>query len=305
MAVYLEEFVESIENLPAEIRHHMQEIRSRDDEILELRRQIFSMQKSHLSTLSKRQSGTLPPAVAGSSNDSLMNGTAQFFPGGSSSDGGGQRNGEGGGGQSLQQQIVSDATVQQIRQKYAQARTLSDEKILLTERALELINKHLKRLNDTVNNAVKEAAANGGSSVDPALLEASILGSTSVYDHQSPRVNRRARNVGQSSSKNQKKKKRKSYSYDDDEGDDDDDEEGSIGDSYAAVNDQNEYGQDAELDQDQLYCICQQGSFGDMIECDNAGNCPYGWFHYECVGLTLGQPPHGLWYCPSCSSKSQ
>ncbi|KAI3631532.1 hypothetical protein MIR68_010415 [Amoeboaphelidium protococcarum] len=297
MAVYLEEFVESIENLPAEIRHHMQEIRSRDDEILELRRQIFSMQKSHLSTLSKRQSGALPPAVAGSSDDSLMNGAAQLFPGGSNSDDGGQWNG-GGGGQSFQQQIIGDATVQQIRQKYAQARTLSDEKMLLTERALELINKHLKRLNDTVNNAVKEAAANGGSNVDPALLEASILGSTSAYDHQSPRVNRRARNVGQSSSKNQKKKKRKSYSYDDDD-------EGSIGDSYAAVNDQNEYGQDAELDQDQLYCICQQGSFGDMIECDNAGNCPYGWFHYECVGLTLGQPPHGLWYCPSCSSKSQ
>lgn len=34
------------------------------------------------------------------------------------------------------------------------------------------------------------------------------------------------------------------------------------------------------------YCFCGQGSFGDMIACDNEGQCPNGeWFHYKCVGL--------------------
>lgn len=35
----------------------------------------------------------------------------------------------------------------------------------------------------------------------------------------------------------------------------------------------------------ELYCFCRQGSFGDMIACDNE-KCPKGeWFHYKCVGL--------------------
>lgn len=34
------------------------------------------------------------------------------------------------------------------------------------------------------------------------------------------------------------------------------------------------------------YCFCGQGSFGDMIACDNEESCPNGvWFHYKCVGL--------------------
>lgn len=34
------------------------------------------------------------------------------------------------------------------------------------------------------------------------------------------------------------------------------------------------------------YCFCKQGSFGNMIACDNEDSCPNGeWFHYKCVGL--------------------
>ena len=50
-----------------------------------------------------------------------------------------------------------------------------------------------------------------------------------------------------------------------------------------------------------VYCLCRQVSFGEMIACDNAGKCPYEWFHYECVGLA--EPPRGLWYCPVCAPK--
>lgn len=36
----------------------------------------------------------------------------------------------------------------------------------------------------------------------------------------------------------------------------------------------------------QKYCFCKQGSFGNMIACDNEESCPNGeWFHYKCVGL--------------------
>ena len=50
-------------------------------------------------------------------------------------------------------------------------------------------------------------------------------------------------------------------------------------------------------DDDQIYCICQKVSFGDMVGCDN-DNCEYQWFHYKCVGVT--EEPVGEWLCPSC-----
>ncbi|OMH85295.1 Chromatin modification-related protein png1 [Zancudomyces culisetae] len=55
-----------------------------------------------------------------------------------------------------------------------------------------------------------------------------------------------------------------------------------------------------EESDDQLYCFCRQVSFGDMVACDS-DNCPYEWFHYECVGLTA--PPVGSWYCSYCRAQ--
>ncbi|EPZ34768.1 hypothetical protein ROZALSC1DRAFT_31516 [Rozella allomycis CSF55] len=46
-----------------------------------------------------------------------------------------------------------------------------------------------------------------------------------------------------------------------------------------------------------VYCICQQPSYGEMIGCDGE-SCSKEWFHYDCVGLT--KPPVGKWYCTEC-----
>lgn len=48
------------------------------------------------------------------------------------------------------------------------------------------------------------------------------------------------------------------------------------------------------------YCICNQVSFGDMVGCDN-DDCKLEWFHYPCVGLMV--EPTGTWYCPDCRIK--
>ncbi|ODV91735.1 hypothetical protein CANCADRAFT_75175 [Tortispora caseinolytica NRRL Y-17796] len=59
-------------------------------------------------------------------------------------------------------------------------------------------------------------------------------------------------------------------------------------------------GDDEDEEKDaQVYCVCQQVSYGDMIACDNP-DCYFEWFHYGCVGLKA--PPQGIWYCPSCSA---
>jgi len=47
----------------------------------------------------------------------------------------------------------------------------------------------------------------------------------------------------------------------------------------------------------ELYCYCQKMSYGEMIACDN-DDCPFQWFHLDCVGLKQPLPEH--WYCDDC-----
>lgn len=49
------------------------------------------------------------------------------------------------------------------------------------------------------------------------------------------------------------------------------------------------------------YCICRDVSYGDMIACD-APDCPFEWFHYGCVNLTVA--PKGRWFCPTCTKSN-
>ncbi|ETV74085.1 hypothetical protein H257_11391 [Aphanomyces astaci] len=48
-----------------------------------------------------------------------------------------------------------------------------------------------------------------------------------------------------------------------------------------------------------LYCHCRRISYGQMIGCDNE-DCKYEWFHFDCVGLT--EQPSGTWFCKDCST---
>ena len=51
-----------------------------------------------------------------------------------------------------------------------------------------------------------------------------------------------------------------------------------------------------------LYCFCQRVSFGDMVGCDN-DECPYEWFHFECVNLV--KEPTESWFCSECTAKEK
>jgi len=53
----------------------------------------------------------------------------------------------------------------------------------------------------------------------------------------------------------------------------------------------------AEPEPEPPYCVCGQGSFGDMVCCDNP-ICAIEWFHFDCVGLRT--TPEGTWLCPMC-----
>ncbi|XP_026821908.1 inhibitor of growth protein 4-like [Rhopalosiphum maidis] len=50
------------------------------------------------------------------------------------------------------------------------------------------------------------------------------------------------------------------------------------------------------------YCLCNQVSYGEMIGCDNP-DCPIEWFHFACVKLTT--KPKGKWFCPKCTTNKK
>ncbi|GAM83467.1 hypothetical protein ANO11243_014550 [Dothideomycetidae sp. 11243] len=57
--------------------------------------------------------------------------------------------------------------------------------------------------------------------------------------------------------------------------------------------------ENGEDDDTEVYCSCQRTSFGDMIGCDNF-DCKYQWFHWSCVGLKESPPAGEEWLCPFC-----
>lgn len=61
---------------------------------------------------------------------------------------------------------------------------------------------------------------------------------------------------------------------------------------------------DADTGEDnELYCICNLPSYGNMIACDGK-TCPNPsqWYHLECVGLADGRHPD-TWLCPECDPR--
>ncbi|KAI1845699.1 hypothetical protein JX266_008064 [Neoarthrinium moseri] len=72
------------------------------------------------------------------------------------------------------------------------------------------------------------------------------------------------------------------------------------GDDDMADSDADASGSEEEDEEGKKYCLCQHVSYGDMVACDNK-DCPYEWFHWDCVGLK--KEPEGRWFCPECTEQ--
>jgi len=53
---------------------------------------------------------------------------------------------------------------------------------------------------------------------------------------------------------------------------------------------------------EQLFCLCRQVSYGQMIGCDNE-LCQYEWFHFHCVGIKVQLKGNEKWYCAVCAAE--
>ncbi|XP_004288421.1 PREDICTED: PHD finger protein ING2-like [Fragaria vesca subsp. vesca] len=151
--------------------------------------------------------------------------------------------------------------------------SLCTEKVLLAKQAYDLIDSHVKRLDEDLNHFAEDLKQEGKISPnEPAILPPlPIVPKTEkrkpIYVTLQP----------------------KRFDYRDREWDRERDRDfelmpppGSHKKEYAIPMDT-----DQPIDPNEpTYCVCHQVSFGDMIACDNE-NCQGGeWFHYACVGLT-------------------
>ena len=66
--------------------------------------------------------------------------------------------------------------------------------------------------------------------------------------------------------------------------------------------DSSEYKPDTEDEDTREYCFCHTLSYGEMVGCEN-DQCPYEWFHLECVGLREPPSESVVWYCPECRTE--
>lgn len=170
----------------------------------------------------------------------------------------------------------------EIEANQENALSLCTEKVLLARQAYDLIDSHVKRLDEDLNQFAEDLKQEGKISQD----EPAILPPLPIV----PKDEKRRSYFGTPQSKRL-----------DFRGDWDRDFElmpppGSHKKSVPAPVDI-----DQPIDPNEpTYCICHQVSFGDMIACDNE-NCEGGeWFHYLCVGLTPETRFKGKWYCPTC-----
>ncbi|KAL3985248.1 Inhibitor of growth proteins N-terminal histone-binding family protein [Acanthocheilonema viteae] len=169
----------------------------------------------------------------------------------------------------------------EIMTLFTEIERLSNEKIRLASDTYELVDKHIRRLD---NDSVKLQAT-----IRQKYLEAAAAAAAKGNKNSDEMLERKRKNVA--GRKDKKKLKEDSWSQK----------------SAASVSTPLQPFLDApsvmEMPVDPnepTYCICHQVSHGQMIMCDNK-QCPIEWFHFQCVGLM--EAPKGKWYCERCNEQ--
>ncbi|OIW21300.1 hypothetical protein TanjilG_31629 [Lupinus angustifolius] len=184
-----------------------------------------------------------------------------------------------------------DAAIEKMRKEIEanqdSALSLCTEKVLLARQAYDLIDSHIKRLDEDLNNFAEDLKQEG--KIPPE--EPAILPPLPIV----PKPEKRRPSYGTPQSKR--------LDYRDRDWDRERDRDFEL--MPPPGSHKKEYATPMDVDQpidpnEPRYCVCHQVSFGDMIACDNE-TCQGGeWFHYVCVGLTQETRFKGKWYCPTC-----
>lgn len=174
------------------------------------------------------------------------------------------------------------------------ALSLCTEKVLLARQAHDLIDSHIKRLDEDLNYFAEDLKHEGKIPQD----EPAVLPPLPIVTQ--PKTEKRRSTYGTPQSRR--------FEYRDRDWDRDRDKDSEL--MPPPGSHKKDFPVPVDIDQpidpnEPIYCVCHQVSFGDMIACDNE-NCQGGeWFHYACVGLTPETRFKGKWYCPTCRQLPQ
>ncbi|KAH6886743.1 hypothetical protein BKA70DRAFT_1464713, partial [Coprinopsis sp. MPI-PUGE-AT-0042] len=245
------EFIYSIDNLPSEVSHILQEIRHRDSRSQELQNEIDKDTARYIRHSIRASANSTPLAAAPPPRAPSPKSLA--IPG-------------------------------KVAAAYAEIKVLAGEKEELAQRLVDVMQRTRTRLDIELNKVrvlqgepidslptpgkgMPVLVPNDPSFRNPALAVTeslrNALGAMPIAEAASI-------SVGGSTSNKRRKvgtatpsiKIHPPVQDEDDEMDAEVDEEGE--------------GDDGDGD-DRLYCYCQSQSYGDMIACDNEGECPYEW----------------------------
>ncbi|CCJ29141.1 unnamed protein product [Pneumocystis jirovecii] len=216
-ASVLSEYISNLDNLPSEIAHIYDELKSKEVKFQKIHRRICTRDNSIHKHIRAYGSLVVNPKEA------------QYIP--------------------------------KIQADFTYAIKIQDEKLSLSRKSLELLQRHLRRLDDEIRrlHLDGQTASEITKNTYPSFSTLCPESRTLVLPRK-----RRALSVRMSDS-----------------------------DPDSISNDN---------DDSQVYCFCQQVSYGEMIACDDS-ECVFEWFHYGCVGLKA--PPNGKWFCSdACKTRS-
>ncbi|CAF4063246.1 unnamed protein product, partial [Rotaria magnacalcarata] len=169
--------------------------------------------------------------------------------------------------------------------KYSIIQTLNDlqsrrllhanEKITLANQAYEMVEKHIRRLDDVLEELANQPQVN-------STTNRKKKRTTSSHDDVNSNKKRRKQDKPLNQVQNKTSIKNK---------------------EHHDINKVEPVGLDLfPIDPyEPRYCICNQVSFGRMIACDNP-HCQIEWFHFACVKLE--EEPKGKWFCQQCRTIS-
>ena len=128
---YLIEFLASIDNLPSEIKHHSFELKSKEDEIKELLRNISARERRLFALLDGIPLDSL--SSSSSSENEYSSDSEYRRP-------------------RKRRMLFADENeeelVRQIKADYSRAEQLQDEKVMIAEKMVGLVERHVNRMDE-------------------------------------------------------------------------------------------------------------------------------------------------------------
>ncbi|KAL1512453.1 hypothetical protein ABEB36_002042 [Hypothenemus hampei] len=198
-----------------------------------------------------------------------------------------------------------------IQNMFNKAKELGDDKVQLAIQTYELVDKHIRRLDNDLarfESEIQDKALNSRNVDEPSSV--GKKGRKKIKDSKSDKKKKSGNSSEDDSSgtvRGNKRKRQKGTGTDKGNATSGGGKviAGEVAEAVAAVlpglagiahpSDV----LDMPVDPNEpTYCLCHQVSYGEMIGCDNP-DCPIEWFHFACVQLTT--KPKGKWYCPKCT----